>query len=41
LRIAQLVSIGGVVIGILGLTWIYPMNRNLPDIAANVISTRQ
>jgi len=41
LRIAQLVSIGGLVIGILGLTWIYPMNRNLPDIAANVISTRQ
>lgn len=33
LRIAQVVSIGGIVLGLAGLAWLYLYNRALPDVA--------
>jgi phosphatidylglycerol---prolipoprotein diacylglyceryl transferase len=32
LRIAQVVSLGGIAIGLLGLAWLYLLNRSLPDV---------
>lgn len=35
LRIAQLVSLTGIVLGLAGLMWLYFFNRSLPDVVAN------
>lgn len=32
LRIAQVVSIGGIILGLTGLAWLYLLRRNLPDV---------
>ncbi|OBQ20925.1 MAG: prolipoprotein diacylglyceryl transferase, partial [Anabaena sp. WA113] len=32
LRIAQMVSLGGMTLGLFGLVWLYVFNRSLPDV---------
>ncbi|MBD1850142.1 prolipoprotein diacylglyceryl transferase [Leptolyngbya sp. FACHB-711] len=34
LRIAQVVSLVGIAIGAIGLLWLYPLNRSLPDVVS-------
>jgi len=34
LRIAQLVSLGGIILGVAGLSWLYLFNRPLPDVVS-------
>lgn len=34
LRIAQLVSLGGILLGLAGLAWLYVLNRSLPDVVS-------
>lgn len=34
LRIAQVVSLGGVAVGVLGLVWLYGLGRSLPDVVS-------
>jgi phosphatidylglycerol:prolipoprotein diacylglycerol transferase len=42
LRMAQVVSLTGIILGLLGLAWLYLLNRPLPDVvSANQINLRQ
>jgi len=42
LRIAQVVSLTGIILGLLGLAWLYLFNRSLPDVvAANQTNLRK
>lgn len=42
LRIAQVVSLTGIIVGLLGLTWLYLLDRPLPDVvSANQSNVRQ
>jgi len=34
IRVAQLVSLAGIVLGSLGLVWLYSLGRSLPDVVA-------
>lgn len=41
LRIAQLISLAGFIVGALGLLWLYRLNRSLPDVVATSRSTAE
>ncbi len=36
IRVAQLVSLGAIALGILGLTWLYGLERSLPDVVSTM-----